>query len=312
MITYILQSGVLLLLFFAIYKFWLENEKMFLFNRAYLLGSLVFSFILPLKIISIKSSFSSTTKLVQLNEIVIQKSNQSFDSIFSNEFVIILIASFYALVVLLLTTRFLLNLHSFYRKIKKSTIEFIDDESVILVDEAILPHSFWNKIFINKNEFENNKIPAELLAHEKAHLRQKHTLDILFIEILQIIFWFNPILVLYKKAIKLNHEFLADEVVNVQFESIRNYQSMLLEFAWATTTISLASNINYNITKKRFLMMTKKESPRKMFFKASFISVVCSFLFLAFSAELTAQKAENKVNTENEKILNSEEFQNPN
>ena len=82
-------------------------------------------------------------------------------------------------------------------------------------------------------------MPSELIAHEKAHLDQKHTLDVLFVEILQIVFWFNPLLLFYKRAIKLNHEFLADQAVNAQFQSVKNYQNLLLAFAVDKSTIQL-------------------------------------------------------------------------
>jgi hypothetical protein len=157
-----------------------------------------------------------------------------------------------------------------------------------------LPHSFWKSIFINKYEFEKGNIPLELIAHEKAHLKQKHTLDILFVEVLQIIFWFNPVLLLYKKSIKLNHEFLADEAVNKQFGAVQSYQNLLLDFACNKNTIALASNINYLITKKRLLMMTKKESPIRTALKVFSVAIVYALLLFAFSTKTMAQKVNNK------------------
>lgn len=200
----------------------------------------------------------------------------------------------YFVVAIVLTIHFILNLFSFYKRIKKNEVQFIDGEKIVMVDEPILPHSFWKSIFINKEAFEKGKIPSELIAHEKAHLRQKHTLDILFIEVLQIIFWFNPLIALYKKSIKLNHEFLADEAVNKQFGSIKNYQSLLLDFASNKNTISLASNINYLITKKRLLMMTKKESPIKVVLKVCTVGAVYALLLFVFSTKTMAQKTSNK------------------
>ncbi|OMQ08463.1 M56 family metallopeptidase [[Flexibacter] sp. ATCC 35103] len=294
MILYLLKSGILLLIFYAVYKLWLENEKMFRFNRAYLLLSLVFSFVIPLQIISFQSALSSRIGLVQLNELVIQKNSKNLEAISLNDFLMILTAVVYALGVLLLTTRFTFSLYSFYNKIKTNEVQFIKGEKIVLIDEAILPHSFWRSIFIHKKAFESGKIPSELIAHEKAHLQQKHTLDILFIEVLQIVFWFNPLLLFYKKAIKLNHEFLADEAVNKQFGSVKNYQTLLLDFATNKNTIALASNINYLITKKRLLMMTKKESPIKIVLKVFSVSVVYALLLCVFSTKTMAQKASNK------------------
>lgn len=294
MINYLLKSGILLLVFYAVYKLWLENEKMFRFNRIYLLGSLVFSFVIPLQLISIASGFSNKIGFIQLEELVIQKNNENVEMISINDFVFVLIGVVYAFIVLMLTIRFVLNLYSFYKRIKNNQVEFIQGEKIVLIEQPILPHSFWKSIFINKNEFEKGKIPSELIAHEKAHLDQKHTLDILFIEVLQIVFWFNPLLVFYKKAIKLNHEFLADEAVNKQFGSVKSYQNLLLDFASHKNTVALASNINYLITKKRLLMMTKKESPIKIVLKVFSVGLVYALLLFVFSTKATAQKALNK------------------
>lgn len=288
MITYLLKSGILLFVFYAVYKLWLENEKMFRFNRVYLLASLVFSFVIPLQLISFESGFSTKIGLVQLNELVLQNNNKNLNTISVNDFLTVFITVFYGFIVVLLAARFSWNLYSFYKKIKENEVKFIRGEKIVLIEEPVLPHSFWKSIFINKKEFENDKIPSELIAHEKAHLDQKHTLDILFVEVLQIVFWFNPLMLLYKKAIKLNHEFLADEAVNKQFDSVKSYQTLLLDFASNKNAISLASNINYLITKKRLLMMTKKESPVKIVLKVFSVGVIYALLLFVFSAKSIA------------------------
>lgn len=294
MISYLLKSGILLFVFYAVYKLWLENERMFRFNRLYLLASLVFSFIVPLQIISFNVPVSGKISLIQLNELAIQKSDESLNAISFNDFALVLLSIIYIVTVIILIARFVLSLYSFYKRIRKSEIHFINGNKIVLTEDTVLPHSFWTSIFINKKDFEAGKIPSELIAHEKAHLQQKHTLDILFIEIFQIVFWFNPLLSFYKKAIKLNHEFLADEAVNKQFDAVKNYQNMLLRFASDKNTISLASNINYLITKKRLLMMTKKESPIKIVLKVFSVGVLSSILMLVFSFKSNAQMDKSK------------------
>jgi beta-lactamase regulating signal transducer with metallopeptidase domain len=291
MILYLLKSGILLLVFYTVYKLWLESEKMFRFNRAYLLGSLVFSVVVPLQLFSLKPLFKNGLNTIQLEGIVIKTSNVVLNKSDITQTIFSILILLYIIVALLLIARFTLNLYSFYRKLKSNEAQFVNGDKVILIEESILPHPFWNAIFINKNEFELGKIPSELIIHEKAHIEQKHTLDVLFVELLQIVFWFNPFILLYKKAIKLNHEFLADEAVNKQFTSVADYQNLLLDFASNKTTIALASNINYLITKKRLLMMTKKESPIKIVLKVCTVSVVFVLLLFVFSAESIAQKA---------------------
>ncbi|MCV2485969.1 M56 family metallopeptidase [Flavobacterium sp. SH_e] len=290
MITYLLKSGLLLIVFFAVYKLLLENEKMFRFNRVYLLASLIFSLIIPLQLFSIEPLFSTKIKAVQLDEIMIVTNKTMLNEISLSGILTFLLSVVYGVIVLILFVRFAINVSSFYRKMKKNKIEFIKGERVVLMKESILPHSFWNAIFINEKDFKNGKIPSELIAHEKAHLNQKHTLDILFVEVLQIVFWFNPLFVLFEKAIKLNHEFLADEAVNKQFGEIKNYQNLLLDFVSQKNTVALASNINYLITKKRLIMMTKKESTIKSAFKVLAVFAVCIVLLFAFSTETVAQE----------------------
>ena len=291
MITYLLKSGLLLAVFFAVYKLVLENEKMLRFNRAYLIGSLIFSFVIPLQLFSVKAMFETGINTIQLDGIIIRTSPVSLNENYIVNSIFDILIRVYVIVSIVLTFRFILNVVSFFMKLKGKETRLVDGVKVILVEETVLPHSFWNTIFINKREFEMGKIPSELIAHEKAHLEQKHTLDVLFVEALRIVFWVNPILPYFIKAIKLNHEFLADEAVNKQFGEVSNYQNLLLEFASNKRTVPLASNINYQITKKRLLMMTKKESAFKIVFKVFIVGIICSLLLFTFSSEVTAQNS---------------------
>ena len=290
MITYFIKSGILLFIFITIYKLWLENEKILRFNRAYLIGGLVFSLIIPLQLFSFKPFLGSQLQTIQLDEIIIKSGTMIQNE--TNIYGILTFSVFliYAVVTLLMSIRFVLNIYTFSKKMRNNKTQLINGEKVILLEEPILPHSFWNAIFINVKDYENNTIPTELIIHEKAHLTQKHTLDILFIEVLQILFWFNPLLILYKKAIKLNHEFLADEAVNNQFNSVTYYQNLLLHIASEETNIPLASNINYLITKKRLIMMNKKQSPSKITLKVFTIGIICTLLLFAFSTKTIAQE----------------------
>lgn len=304
MISYLLKSGLLLVVFYAVYKLLLENERMFRFNRVYLLGSIIFSLIIPLQLFSIESVFFSKIKVIQLDQIMIVTNKVILNKINYSEILIDLLKISYAVIAGILVFRFTRNVYSFYNQMKKCKVEIIDGQKMVLTEESILPHSFWNAVFINYEDFKNGKIPSELIAHEKAHLQQKHTLDILFVEVLQILFWFNPIFIVYKKAIKLNHEFLADEAVNKQFGEVLNYQNLLLGFASQKETISLASNINYLITKKRLLMMTKKESPTKIILKIGSVTTVYLLLLFAFNTGALAQSGKNNLMNRNDDKIN--------
>ncbi|NER19135.1 M56 family metallopeptidase, partial [Spongiivirga citrea] len=146
------------------------------------------------------------------------------------------------------------------------------------------PHTFLNYIFINKAEYEQDKINEELLLHEYEHVKQKHSYDILFVEFLQLFFWFNPFLYLIKKSIKLNHEFLADNAVLKTDIEIHKYQELLLKTVGLAHPTFLSSSINYSITKKRLKMMTKSNHKVKRWGFTFLLLPLFAVLLYSFSS----------------------------
>jgi hypothetical protein len=198
--------------------------------------------------------------------------------------------SLYAVVTLILAIRFISNIIKISSKMKSNTPIEYKNAKLILVPEKTLPHTFLNTIFINETEYNNRQIEAELYTHELTHVTQKHTLDILFIELLKTVFWFNPIFIFYKKAIQLNHEFLADEKVVTSYNNVPFYQSLLLSKANENQTFYLASNLNYLITKKRLLMMTKTTSKTEALLKKAMLIPVLTALLFLLCTKVVAQE----------------------
>ncbi|MGB0892747.1 MAG: M56 family metallopeptidase, partial [Flavobacteriaceae bacterium] len=226
MITYFLKSFVCLALLLAFYNLVLEREKMHQFNRFYLLGSIVFSFIAPLYKIY-KEATQTIVEVIQpviLDNAPMIEITEPIKEVNYLQYVYIP----YLIVSLILTIRFIKNLLAIYLKTKQHQKIKKGKATLVLVDDLISPHTFWNYIFINKDEYNSNKIETELYTHELTHALQKHTFDILLIELLQIIFWINPTYILLKKAIKLNHEFLADNNVITTHKNTSEYQYLLL------------------------------------------------------------------------------------
>lgn len=259
MISYLLKSACCLAFLLIFYHLFLEREKMHQFNRFYLLGSVLFSFIAPLIIIYIQVPAEIIEVPITYNEPVVLNS----DFIIEEETPINywnLALGFSAVISALLSIRFIVNLLKIARKISANTQLKIDNAVLVLVEDAISPHTFWNYIFINKDEYKSHKIEDELFTHELTHVTQKHTFDVLLIEVLKIVFWFNPLFYFLKKSIQLNHEFIADEKVINSFKNISEYQYLLLNKAAWNNDYYLASNLNYSLTKKRLVMMTTKTS----------------------------------------------------
>ena len=290
MIIYILKSASCLALLLAFYHLVLEKEKMHVFNRFYLLGSVLFSFLAPLYIIYIDATpvileTIQTTSEINLTDSttveIIKEKTINYTQIF---------VSVYILISFILLIRFGKNLLNIHKKIKRNTKKTYQKSILILVDDHILPHTFWNYIFINKSDYENQKIEQELFTHELTHVTQKHTIDVLILEVIQIVFWINPFFILLKKAVQLNHEFLADEKVINQHKNTIQYQHLLLNSAAWKNEYYLASNLNYSLTKKRLLMMTTQSSNTKILLKKLAVVPLLAGFILLFAERVEAQE----------------------
>ncbi|MBA6155989.1 hypothetical protein H3Z83_05585 [Tenacibaculum sp. S7007] len=292
MIVYFLKSFICLALLLAFYHLVLEREKMHQFNRFYLLGSILFSFIAPLyKIyIEVAQTIVENTQPLVLDYPIPTEITEPVQETNYMQYALFV----YLTISLILTIRFIKNLVAIYLKTKQHKKIKKGKVILVLVDDLISPHTFWNYIFINKEEYYSNKIETELYTHELTHALQKHTFDILLIEVLQIVFWINPTYILLKKAIKLNHEFLADSNVITKHKNTSEYQYLLLNRVAWNNEYYLASNLNYLLTKKRLLMITKQSSRTKILFKKlAVIPVLAGFTFL-FAERVEAENSEIK------------------
>ncbi|MFC2128601.1 M56 family metallopeptidase [Bacteroidota bacterium] len=148
---------------------------------------------------------------------------------------------------------------------------------IVLVEPKTLPYSFFKYIFVNRSDFENGKIEKELITHEQIHCQQYHSLDILIIELIKVFLWFNPLIWLFRKTIQLNHEFLADHKVLSNY-NLNDYQNTLLNLVFRNNSSYLASNLNYSLTKKRLVMMTKNYTFSKSIYQK--IAAINLFLVL--------------------------------
>ncbi len=281
-------------LLLAAYHLLLAGEKMHGFNRFYLLGSLFVSFIIPLITIEIPAEMLPVSGISTFQETARQP-----DVFFSGktsatetyDYFPLLVFFIYGAISLAFLCRFLKNLTRLITLITKNSQENYKKATLVLLQEKVLPHTFLHYIFINKKEYEHQLIEEELLAHERTHVQQKHTYDILFVELLKILLWFNPLVYLYEKAIRLNHEFLADEAVLKTNKNVLAYQQLLLQKASCQPDAVLASSINFSLTKKRLIMMTQQASTRKIALKKVALLPLLLALVISFSIKTTAQQS---------------------
>lgn len=234
MIDFLIKSSLSLCALLVAYYLFLEKEKMHQFNRFYLLFSLLFSFTIPFITIEIIQEIShqeTTSNFIPMGEITSMPIIED-----PTNYWLIAAWSLYGIITFILLFRFVLNIWKLNARTKTNPTIDYKNAKLVLVKEKTLPYTFLNHIFINETDYHDRKIEDELYTHELIHVKQKHTLDILFIEIVKVIFWFNPLFIFYKKAIQLNHEFLADEKVVKSHNNVSFYQNLLLAKANANPT----------------------------------------------------------------------------
>ncbi|WP_373496561.1 M56 family metallopeptidase [Aquiflexum sp.] len=284
MILFLLKSTLSLVLLLALYHVVLSKESTFRFNRFYLLFALVFSFLVPFisipKVIptvqdnSVKiwNNFESAQSIVVTSTLTAIEEPKSStleygvakDPVPSPDYWKMTIAIIYVGGFLFFTLRFGFQLGGFWKLIKENSQILTSTHTIVLMKGESLPFTFLNYLFVSKSTYKNSGIENEIIAHEMAHIRQKHSWDILAVEVLRCIFWFNPILLLYRKAIQLNHEFLADEAVNTTFRDITAYQWLLYSKVQNfNPNFPLCSPFNYSVTAKRLKIMGSKTDPLK-------------------------------------------------
>lgn len=287
MTHFLTTSSVCLAAFLSMYFLLLEREKMHRFNRYFLLAAIAFSLATPLYSfdVLVETAISGTpaVSIPEAAALPIIPSDAGTES----NYAVNMIWITYCVIAALLLIRLVLNLLRFYKTVKRNSTDPYHGATLVLLENKVQPHTFCNYIFLNKKDYENGRINDQLLRHELAHARQRHSADIIFIEVLLAIFWFNPLLYFYKKAIRLNHEFLADEAVNVNNSNVRAYQELLLRQLSPTKGLYPASSLTYSLTKKRLIMMTKHTSPLMSAIKKLLVFPVAASLISAFCIEKT-------------------------
>lgn len=302
--TYIYKMIALSAIFILLYFVFLEKEKNHHFKRFYLLISALFSVLVPLLSIPygsievVERINQNNSELMSLPETKLVES-----SIFTTEN---MLWAIYIVGFSLLFLKFSWGIFKLIKEIKFSEKIKQDHYQFILKQNKFTPYSFWNAIFLNKSDFLEGKIDYKIILHEKAHVNQKHSIDVIFIEIMLCAFWFNPAFYFYRKAIVTNHEFLADEAVLSQNKDIISYQKLILD-ELISEKILFTHPFNLHNTKKRIVMMTNKLT--KIAKLKSYLTLpISALLFFAFVEKVPA-KIENTVNKSLQKIVKKGEAQ---
>ena len=298
MITYIIQVVLFQVLFLAVYDFFLSKETFHKYNRWYLLGTPIVSFVLPLIKIPTMQKAVPEEFMVYLPEILLSPQTALEQTAFYTEGSVNYLSILFWSGVVLFSLIFLVKLFKIGQLIQRNETINKVFYKLVLLPKNTSAFSFFNFIFLGK-EISKEK-QEQIIEHELVHSKQKHTLDLIFFEFLRIVMWFNPMIYFYQQRITLLHEYITDSEV-VKTTEKHDYFNKLLAQTFQVENISFINQFyKHSLIKKRITMMTKKKS--KQIKKAKYLLL----LPLLASMLLYTACEKNDVNT-NESILKSKD-----
>lgn len=257
-IIYLLQSGACLAGFYFVYKLLLSRETLHRFNRMLLLSVIVISAVLPLCRITVERELpvATTDTAIEISEITTAEITEEKGWDYETAICILFILGVTASV-----ARLIFSIAS-VRKIIASGITTTtgDGISLTIVDGDTKPFSWMRHIVLSaKDADENGRI---IIAHETAHIRLHHSWDILAIDIIGCLQWFNPALWLLRRELQSLHEYEADDAVLASGVNIKEYQMLLIKKAVGGRLLTIANCLNHSKLKNRITMMLQKPSSR--------------------------------------------------
>lgn len=290
MIEYLVESTLCLAIFYTMYEVFLKGSLNYMANRIFLLLAPLFSVFVPLLNISMDASAvreigkgSRVLEVLPVSGYIPTGGLPSISNIGDGIFNIsslLLIA--YTTVALILLLRFVLHLNTLFFKWHRAEKVNYKGHTLSLIEEKIPPFTFFQAIFMNSEEFGSDKFKKELIVHEIAHKYQWHSIDIVLMELLQAIFWFNPFIYWFKRKIKTNHEYLADDFVLRCGMDFKEYADQLLEYTFPHKITGFASAFNNHLTiKNRLIMLSRFQEKRPKAFRFLLLLPITALLFFS-------------------------------
>lgn len=297
-LNFLLKGTCTLTILGGIYYLLLQKETFFKWNRLYFLVGTLITVLLPLIDFSVffKQPEVAQNDLVQnvpnlslLLWVLLQK-QKTATSFWENLSFQDVIIGVFMLGVLVMTLRFIVQLVSLIKlrneaqriRIYESYLFDNQKDAIYFLNKPINPFSFFNWVFINPALHSDQEF-QDILSHERIHVRQYHSLDVILSEILLIVFWFNPVAWFWRKELKQNLEFLTDQCVISEGVNKKYYQYNLLKISSITNNFELANHFNFQQLKKRISMMNKQKSSKVNGLKLLITLPILGVLLTAFN-----------------------------
>jgi hypothetical protein len=292
-LMYLLKSMILSGIFFGYYTQFLKNTIYHAYNRFYLLASMALSLVIPffkLSMFSITEEQAAGAKqvliyLTQIPRAPVQEQNIAWE--------IIVIATISSLLVCYLVYSVLriFRLKAMYTKKQMGQFTFIETD----LDEA--PFSFFSNLFWKKSISMEDESGRKILKHELAHIREKHSWDRLFSQIICSVFWMNPFNWFIQKELQNIHEFIADRDA-VGAGDVDAFAKMLLQTYYSNHFLNPSHSFYYSSIKRRIIMLTTSQTPKYAYLRKVAVLPMFAFILAIFSIQLSAQKPKPKKKAE--------------
>lgn len=303
LVIYLLKSNLLLIFFWLFYRLFLRKETFYTPIRWYFVGSVVLSLIVPLL------SYTRTVIIKQelvpaefdfvpnfpIEDMFVPMAEPSFWETIDWQNVLLFLIGAISLILLLKSGYQIFKLYMSVKNLpssgKNPLIKITQNQQNI--------YSFYRWIVVPENKISCPDLNI-ILAHEKIHLNQKHTLDLIFIELVSAVFWFNPLIKRLQKDINTNLEFIVDEKMVVEYERVAYQKSLLQE--QSTHSPAYINAFSTNDLKKRIIQLNtqKSKSMKKLKFLLTAPVLVAFFVFFQVETVAQIQTIEMEETTTNE------------
>ena len=265
------KAAIALAVFYMFYRLLLSKETFHRFNRIMLLSTAALSFLLPLCVITFKevvvvpamtaSSETFTGEVAGTAAMVPEVSEPIWP---------VILCSLFALGALAVLIHVVISIIGIRRIISNGSRQTLESgETLIITETDTAPFSWMKYIVISREDYESGY--SQILTHEKAHIALRHSWDILFVDMITALQWFNPAIWMLKADLRALHEFEADDAVLRSGANIKEYQYLLIRKAVSKSGYSVANSFNHSTLKARITMMLNKKSSRMSAWKALYV-----------------------------------------
>ena len=297
---YILKSSVCLVLFYLFFRVLLSKETFHRFNRVALLGVLFLSLLIPFIEVTTNHQVEVQQTMLTIEQVLLMAEMEPATVDATGGVAVYEVASLSWIEILLLVylagiiffaCRNLYSLIRLFRLIHSGKREKLENGTTLVVHEQeIAPFSWMKYIVISRKDLEENG--REILIHEAAHIRHRHSIDLLVADICIFFQWFNPGAWLLKQELQNIHEYEADETVINEGVNAKEYQLLLIKKAVGTRLYSMANSFNHSKLKKRITMMLKEKSNPWARLKYLYVLPLAAIAVTAFARPEISEKVE--------------------